>query len=214
MPETILAIGAHNDDHIIGAGGTLIKYAKEGKRFKTIIFSYGEVSHPHLKPEVIVAKRIKEAGESDKMMGGSGITYLGAYDRTFDDDIRLLGIKKKIKDIIKKEKPSKVFTHAPDDAHPNHRAAHKAVMDAVAELEEKPEVYSFEVWNFIAMKNRNKPKLVVDVSDTHKKKIDSFKAHESQQATIRFLLWKVYLRDYLNGLNNRCRFAEVFIRLD
>lgn len=214
MSETVLAIGAHNDDHIIGAGGALIKYAKEGKRFKAVIFSYGEVSHPHLKPEVIVAKRIREADESDKMMGGSGIIYLGAYDRTFDDDVELLGIKDKIKRIICKEHPSKIFTHAPDDAHPNHRAAHKVVMDAVAELEEKPEVYSFEVWNFMAMKNRNKPKLVVDVSDTHKKKIDAFKAHESQQATIRFLLWKVYLRDYLNGLNNRCRFAEVFIRLN
>lgn len=214
MPETILAIGAHNDDHIIGVGGTLIKYVKEGKRFKTVIFSYGEVSHPHLKPEVIVAKRIKEAKESDELMGGSGITYLGAYDRTFEDDIRLLDIKKKLKQIIRKEKPSKIFTHAPDDAHPNHRAAYKTVMAAVSELDEKPEVYSFEVWNFIAMKNRNKPKLVVDVSDTYKKKIDAFKAHESQQATIRFLLWKVYLRDYLNGLNNKCRFAEVFIRLN
>lgn len=214
MPDTVLAIGAHNDDHIIGAGGALIKYVKEGKRFKTVIFSYGEVSHPHLKPEVIVAKRIKEAEESDRMMGGSGITYLGAYDRTFDDDIRLLGIKDKIKDIIVREKPSKIFTHAPDDAHPNHRAAHKTVMEAVADLDVKPEVYSFEVWNFMAMKNRNKPRLVVDVSDTHKKKIEAFKAHESQQATIRFLLWKVYVRDYLNGFNNKCRFAEVFIRLN
>jgi len=214
MPETILAIGAHNDDHIIGAGGALIKYVKEGKRFKTVIFSYGEVSHPHLKPEVIVATRIKEAKGSDEMMGGSGITYLGAYDRTFEEDIVKLGLKDKLKEIISEERPSKIFTHAPDDAHPNHRAAHKVVMEAVAELDFKPEVYSYEVWNFMAFKNRNKPKLVVDVSDTYKKKLEAFKAHESQQATIRFLLWKVYVRDYLNGFNNKCRFAEVFIRLN
>jgi LmbE family N-acetylglucosaminyl deacetylase len=47
---TVLVIVAHNDDHIIGAGGTLAKYAQEGKKVRTIIMSYGESSHPHLKP--------------------------------------------------------------------------------------------------------------------------------------------------------------------
>lgn len=212
MPDTILAIGAHNDDHVIGAGGTLIKYAKEGKIVKTAIVCYGETSHPHLKPEVIVARRIKEAEEADKIMGGSGIEWLGAYDSTFDADIERLKIVDKIKSIIQTNKPSKIFTHAPDDAHPNHRSTYKAVMEAVKEFP-KIEVYSFEIWHAWTLKNRDKPKLVVDVSETFKKKIAAFKAHESQATTIRTLLWRVYLRAWTAGFGNKCKYAEVFIKI-
>ncbi len=31
MPEKILIICAHNDDHILGLGGTIANYLKEGK---------------------------------------------------------------------------------------------------------------------------------------------------------------------------------------
>lgn len=213
MPETILAIGAHNDDHIIGAGGTLIKYAKEGKKVKTVIFSYGEVSHPHLKPEVIVERRIKEAEISDELMSGSGIVWLGAYERSFEGDIARLKIKQRLKDLIVREKPSKIFSHAPDDPHPIHRAVHDTVLGVVKELSIPLELYSFEVWNVLTLKNRDKPRLVVDTSQTFKQKIKAFKAHESQAGTILTLLGKTYVRDFINGWNNKCRFAEVFIKL-
>lgn len=213
MPETILAIGAHNDDHIIGAGGTLIKYAKEGKKVKTVIFSYGEVSHPHLKPEIIVERRKKEAEAANDLMSGSGIVWLGAYDRTFEEDIARLKLKDALIDIIRKEKPAKIFMHAPDDPHPNHRAAHRTVLEALQELDTPPEAYSFEVWNLLTLKNRDKPRLVVDISDTFKQKIKAFKAHESQTATIFSLMGKIYIRDFITGWNNACRFAEVFIKV-
>lgn len=213
MSQTILAVGAHNDDHIIGAGGALIKYAHEGKKVKVVIFSYGEVSHPHLKPEVIISRRLKEAETANTIMAGSGITWLGAYERTFDEDVVRLNLKEKIKEIIRKEKPAKLFTHAPDDPHPIHRKVHQIVLEVVSNLRSKPEVYSFEVWNLLTLKNREKPKLVVDISETFKQKIKAFKAHESQSNTIITLLGKVYLRDFTNGWNNKCRFAEVFIKL-
>ena len=68
----ILVLCAHNDDQVIGAGGALLKYAKEGKTFKTIVFSYGEF-HPYLKTRVISKIREKEGIKSDKILKGSGI---------------------------------------------------------------------------------------------------------------------------------------------
>lgn len=41
MVERILVIVAHSDDQMLGPGGTLVKYAKEGKEIHTVIFSYG-----------------------------------------------------------------------------------------------------------------------------------------------------------------------------
>ena len=41
--EAVLFLCAHNDDQLIGAGGTIAKYAKEGKKIVTIVFSFGEI---------------------------------------------------------------------------------------------------------------------------------------------------------------------------
>jgi len=35
--ETILVLAAHNDDQAIGAGGTLAKYAQEGKKVISLL---------------------------------------------------------------------------------------------------------------------------------------------------------------------------------
>ncbi len=66
--DTILVVCAHNDDQLFGAGGTLAKYVKEGKRVVVVIFSYGELSHPWLKKDSIQKTRLDECEESDKII--------------------------------------------------------------------------------------------------------------------------------------------------
>ena len=75
--DDILVFCAHSDGKILGPGGTLAKYAKEGKKVRSIIFSYGEYSQPHLKKEIIINRRIKEAEEADKAIKGKGVQFLG-----------------------------------------------------------------------------------------------------------------------------------------
>ena len=53
MPKTILVICAHDDDETVGAMGSILKYIDEGNNLIKIVFSTGEMSHPHLKKEVI-----------------------------------------------------------------------------------------------------------------------------------------------------------------
>ena len=118
--ETILVFAAHNDDGVIGAGGTLAKYAKQGKKVKTVVFSYGENSHPHLKPEVIKLTRYKEALEADKILNGSGMAFLELKEMQFQKQAKKHNTKKLIKDIIKHEKPTKIFTHSINDPFPDH----------------------------------------------------------------------------------------------
>ncbi|MEK6845367.1 MAG: PIG-L family deacetylase, partial [Nanoarchaeota archaeon] len=43
-PETVVVFGAHSDDFVIGAGGTIAKYQQEGKKILAVVFSYGESS--------------------------------------------------------------------------------------------------------------------------------------------------------------------------
>lgn len=211
--EKILILCAHNDDPVFGIGGTIAKYSKQGKIVKTVIFSFGEKSHPHLKPEVITKKRVKESLNSDIILGGKGITYLGLKEGKFPDEIEKKGIKEVVRRIIEKEKPNKIFTHSINDAHHDHRAVYSFVKGLIDEIKYKGDVYLFGVWSPVRIKNRDLPKMVVDVTETFDKKIEAIKAHESQQLTILSLLWNVYMKAIMNGWSNNCRYAEVFYKL-
>jgi LmbE family N-acetylglucosaminyl deacetylase len=118
-------------------------------------------------------------------------------------------------DIIKKEKPSKIFTHSPDDFHHDHRAVHRIVKALVAEHKLTKDIYTFDVWNPLKLLKRNVPKLVVDISDTFKKKLEAYEAHESQVNLPGMLPFRVrmWIDAILYGWSNQCRYAELFYKL-
>lgn len=214
MAENILCLCAHNDDQIIGAGGTLRKYANRGKIIKTIIFSFGKSSHPHLKPKVIVSKRVNESLKSDKIMGGSGIAYLDVREGHFKEDFKRKNIRTHLKKVLKEFKPSKIFTHSDDDFHPDHKAIFELVSDMIKKKEITCAVYTFDIWNIIKLKKKNLPKLVEDISETFHTKVEALKAHKSQKATIISLMWNMYLKAITNGFFYRCKYAEVFYKIN
>jgi LmbE family N-acetylglucosaminyl deacetylase len=211
--EIILILCAHNDDQVFGMGGTIAKYANEGKIVKTVVFSFGEQSHPHLKPEVITKMRVKESLKSDKIIGGKGVTYLGLKEGKFKEQIEKMGVNAKVRKIIEKEKPTKIFTHSINDAHHDHRAVYHFVKELTDEIKYKGDIYLFGVWSPVRIKNRNLPKMVVDVTKTFSRKIEAIKAHQSQQITIVSLLWNVYAKAIMNGSSHNCKYAEVFYKL-
>lgn len=215
MKETILFLCAHNDDQIIGGGGTFAKYSKEGKNVKTVIFSYGEMSHPHLQRKVIVDTRIREAKKSDRILGGKGLLFLGVSEGKFKKEILHKGLKDQLTDIINKEKPNKIFTHSIDDPHPDHQAVHKLVALLMKEKHIKCDVYTFDVWNPFNIRKRNVPKLVVDVTETFPLKLKAYDAHESQTNLPLMVPMRLRMIIYaiLAGWANKCKYAEVFHKL-
>lgn len=212
--ENILVICAHNDDMIIGCGGTIAKYAKEGKNVHTYVFSYGEQSHPWLKPDVVQDFRMHELKESIKILGGASVRVFGLLEGKFLDEAKKKNVYKKISDEISQKNPTKIFTHGPDDPHPDHRAVLNVVEEVIKSGGFKTDVYTFGIWNPIRLKKRNSPRLVVDTSKTFGTKIDSFKVHKSQLLTKISLMWTIYTKDIMNGLKYKYRFAEVFFKYD
>src|SRR5512137_1126917 len=85
--ETILVFCAHSDDQILGPGATIAKYAKEGKEVKTIIFTYGEAALPWLQREEAIKTRVAGAQKADKVIKGSGVTFLGIDEARFNESI-------------------------------------------------------------------------------------------------------------------------------
>jgi len=217
MADNILVFCAHSDDQIFGPGATLARYASEGCNIHTVIFSYGESSHPHLKEQVTVKMRVKEAKEADKVIGGKGVMFLGLDEGKFKEQFNAKGLESRMKNMILEKNPSKIFTHSDEDPHPDHRAVAEIVLAMADQIhnennERRYEVYGFDVWGFNIKKTRL-PKLYIDVSRHFSKKIDALKKFPSQWMSLVSLMWTVYTRAISAGIKMKARFAERFYKM-
>ena len=212
--QNILVFSAHSDDQIIGPGGTLAKYAEQGKNIFVYVFSYGEASLPHYKKNVAVQIRVNESKKADKIIGVKDTYFFGLKEGKFFDEIKKKNLLKKIKEILLEKKPEKIFTHSPSDPHPDHKAVLNAVLKALDKSRLKTDVYSFDVWNIFSFKGTNLPKLYIDITCTLDKKLKALKAHKSQKPAIFTLFWNVMVKALIHGayLKNS-RYAERFFKI-
>ena len=213
MKETIMVFCAHPDDEVIGLGGTIAKYAKEGKNVIVIIFSYGEGSHPWLKKRVTVEIRVSEAKKAGKLLGCRETIFLGLKDTGVKKHGKEMEIEKKIENLLLKYKPSKIFTHSKDDPWIDHQSVYKIMNNVLEKTKFEGDVYSFDIWNPIKTKERNIPKMVIDITKEFKTKMKALSCFKSQKLSMILLYPVIYIRAILNGISVKGRFAEVFYKI-
>ena len=212
-PNAVLVICAHSDDQIFGPGGTVAKYAEIGKKVYTIIFSYGEQSHPWYQKHHTIKARVKEAIEVDKYVGGSGVIFLGLEEGKFQKQFIQRKMYPKLKKLIQKYRPSRIFTHSVDDTLPDHRALNKCTMETIDKMRYKGEVYMFDVWTIFNFKKTKYSRIIVDISDTFEKKVKALRLFKSQKMALISLMWSVYLKAWTNGKGIGVKYAEVFYKI-
>lgn len=211
--ENIVVFCAHADDEIFGPGATLAKYAKEGKNIYTYIFSHGEKSLAWLKENIAIKTRIKEAEKADKLIKGKKVEFLGIADTKIKQEVKEKKTEDIIKKIIKKIKPTKIFTHSPEDAHPDHRAISNAIVEIADKIKYKGDVYAFDVWNPFSLKKSYLPKMYVDVTGTFNIKIKALRLFKSQKCSLLALFWSVIAGALIHGSHIHVRYAERFFKL-
>lgn len=212
--DSVLVICAHSDDQVLGVGGTIAKYAEEGKEVNIIVASFGEKSHPWLKKEVITETRVRESQKAAKILGITHTVFLGLEESKFKKEFIEKKTEPRLAEILKKYKPSKIFTHSPDDPLPDHNALSDFVIGFCRKTKYDGDVYCFDVWNPINIKKRDLPKMVVDISNTFKIKLKALRCFKSQKwNAILLLTLGVYWRAIKNGKQNKCKYAEVFYKI-
>src|SRR3989344_5286165 len=181
MTKIAIIFEAHSDDFAVGGGGTLIKLKKEDYYIIKVIFSAGQKSHPHYKEEVIIKQRIQEKD-----------------------------IRERIRRIIKKSHPRKIFVNSSIDPHQDHRAVNEAVIDVINDLNYGADIYEYEVWNIL---KDNKPVTYTDITPYFRAKIAMMKAYRSQWIFMYPLIIAVYLRAKFYGFKHECKYAEKFYKI-
>lgn len=209
MVKNIIIFCGHSDDEAAGVGGTLLKYIKEGYDIIKVIFSSGELSHPHYRKEVIVKNRIDETMKISKKYGIKETVFFGLEDSKLKDSIDDK-IKNQIKDLIKKYDPAKIFIPSEHDPHADHRAVYNSVLEVLKKIKYNKDLYMYEVWNVV---REDYPVIFVDITKYFKRKVKMMKEFKSQWHFMYGLLLPIYFRARHYGHKAGCKYAERFYKL-
>lgn len=207
--ETILVLGAHSDDFVIGAGGTIAEYVKEGKKVLAFSFSYGELSHAWFKEKVVQKMRSEEAYDAAKILGCS-LEFFELKEGKFLENKEV--VLDTLLNICEVEKPTKIFTHTIEDLHPDHKAVHKITLELWERLKSKPEIYVYSVWNPISFKT-DYPALYINIKKTFTLKLASLKKFKSQKYYVTYPTALLLFRALKEGLTKKMALAEKFFRV-
>jgi LmbE family N-acetylglucosaminyl deacetylase len=212
--ETVMVFCAHPDDEVIGPGGTIAKYAKEGKEIITVIFSYGESSHLWMKKRYTITMRVAEAKKAGKIIGTKRTIFLGLRDGLLMKDIKKKKTGAMIENLIKRYRPSRIFTHSHDDMiFMDHKAVNNIMIKILDKIKYKGDVYIFDIWNLTTIRRKNRPKMVVDISDSFRTKMKALDCFKSQSFVIAELKPLIYARAIKNGIVSGAKFAEKFYKI-
>lgn len=183
MSKTILAIVAHPDDEVLGAGGTLLKHAQAGEDVCCLILGQGAMARTGAKLAAVKALR-QTAKKAGKILGFKETFFADFPDNRFDS-VGLLDITKKVEEHLERLKPEIIYTHYGDDLNIDHRLTFQAVLTACRPCNENcpKEIYTFETlssseWQEPALAFQ--PNCFVDIADVFDKKAVALKAYASE----------------------------------
>lgn len=211
MEKNILVFCAHADDEVIGCGGTIAKYAKEGKNVIVVVFSYGETSSPLIQKKITIESRVEETKLVSNMLGVKQSIFLGLPDAKIILKVKDKEVINSVRKIIKEYHPEKIFAHSPSDIHTDHQAVYSIVNKALENLDYP--LYLFTIWSPFNMFKRNSPKLYVDISETMDLKIQALKSFESQLHFIYILLPFIKFKAKIHGLLIKKKYVEKFYKV-
>ena len=214
-PRRVLAICAHDDDEVVGPGGTLRALASAGFEITTVIFANGNEGYQRLaERDTIVQRRIKERARAQRILGTR--RYI-PYDYHDFSNLDCEDVYRKVMQAVREVRPQVVFSHLPTD-YLAHRTLSKLVPEAVwqagwlCSLElgrpwQVDRLYLFPILELVA-----KPSHVVDITKTFAAKLNAMRAYRSQHEVVPDILDQIEAKARAYGALIGVKYGEVFIR--
>lgn len=203
----LLVVAAHPDDVELLAAGTLGLLRRDGHEIWLAHMTVGDKGGQQA-PEELARIRREEVRRAAALLGAA--TFGGA---TGDLELyRCSTHTARVGDLVDQVVPDVVFTHGPNDYHPDHRVTGQLVLDVLAtRAEQQPAVIYMDNVAGIDFA----PDFYVDVTETLEVKKEMLRCHDSQMqwmATARHTNME-YLIEWLGawrGLQCNAPYAEAF----
>ncbi len=198
--KNILVIAPHPDDDVLGAGGSMVAAAHQGKGVFSAYITDGRGSprmNQTVSDEAMATRRKKEALLALNIIGAAGGFFLGkrsedlageGQEETMDI---LIGILQRIR-------PQEVFLPAPYERHLTHQRCTQISIQALRQISSlKPNLLGYSLWgSFWGVHKR----VLRDISPFIKKKVEAIMAHSSQVA----------YKNYQQGIIGKNNYEAIF----
>ena len=221
----ILAIGAHPDDIEILCAGTLARYAQQGHAIILASFTSGNMGDLKVPPIELERIRRQEAEASAALLGARLLWPAIDDEHAFPNEAQ----RRVMIDLLREADPDVIFTHSPNDYHPDHRYVSQLVFDAYFQKglphipgQTRPacrfgsaQVYYLDTLAGIGFT----PTEYVDITSVMDTKRRMLECHQSQVKPMRELAQTdlvelIEVQARFRGLAAGCRYAEGFARLE
>jgi N-acetylglucosamine malate deacetylase 1 len=176
--KKVLVLAPHMDDEIIGCGGTLIKYAKEGIPVSVVYITKGNKDIFNKKsPDELYKIRVDEAEKSAKIVGITNLFYLNnddGSDENWQDDPTGLT------NILERLRPDLIFLPYYADSHIDHVKTNVLLYRCMSEGFHA-NIAGYEVWSPIFW-----PTDIINISQEMDSKLTAIREHKSQLSYLRY----------------------------
>lgn len=191
--STVLVVVAHPDDEVLGCGGTMARYARDGHDVHLLVLADGVGARytsggVHAQADV-AAEQTRRRGamhEAARILGVRGVEAADFPDNAMDS-VPLLQVAQRIEQSLTRLAPGIVLTHHAGDVNQDHRHTHDAVMAAC-----RPQpghsvhtLLTFEVassteWQLPGTRAAFAPSWFVDTTDTLEVQLAALKAYAEE----------------------------------
>lgn len=179
MNERILVFAPHNDDEVLGVGGTLAKYAAAGAEITICEITARD------NPEGV--KRIQtEARNAHAVLGASKSIFLNLPVVNLTS-LPQMELTKHFCEVVREVNPTIAFIPHIGDMHTDHRATADTAMVALRPYEAPAlhTIYAYETlseteWNIPSVTNAFLPDTWIDISDMLETKLKAMSCYQTQ----------------------------------
>jgi LmbE family N-acetylglucosaminyl deacetylase len=174
----VLCISPHPDDEAIGCGGTLRSHVEQGDEVQVIFLTSGEQGVRGQDPAETARIRESEAVAAAKVIGYDTFEFWRERDGALKATPPLIG---RLATLIDAWEPDILYAPHGAEAHSDHQAALRLVVEAIAVNDAPPVVLLYELWTPLQQIDH-----VQDISAQIETKLAAIRAHRSQCEIMRF----------------------------
>lgn len=178
--QTVLVVGAHPDDEVLGAGGTIAKHADAGHEVYILIVTEGATQQ--YSDESLVDEKMEEARRCAQHLGVEEVRFGGLPDMRLDD-LPHVEINEVIEAVVHDIEPDTVYTHARTDVNRDHDEVYDSTLVATRPGSGVERVLGYEVpssTDWSATEKCFNPSVYVDIGEYLDAKIEAFSKYQTE----------------------------------